>query len=55
MKYQKDIHGTMGLPSPLDEDIFKLMQSTQFPISNTTCSERNKEYFLNKQIQKIKK
>lgn len=48
MKYQKDIHGTMGLPSPLDEDIFKLMQSTQAPLGTTTSPERNKEYFLNK-------
>lgn len=55
MKYQKDIHGTMGLPSPLDEDIFKFMQSTQAPLGKITYQERNKEYFLNKQKTKIKK
>ncbi len=49
MEYQKDFHGTMGLPSPLDENIFKLMQSTQAPLGQTPCQEKNKEYFLNKQ------
>jgi hypothetical protein len=49
MEYQKDFHGTMGLPSPLEADIFKLMQSTQAPLGQTPCPEKNKEYFLNKQ------
>jgi hypothetical protein len=50
MEYLKELHGTMGLPSPLDEDIFKMQQSIQAPLgldknikyNGNTRTENNK-------------
>lgn len=50
MEYLKELHGTMGLTSPLDEDIFKMQQSIQAPLgidknikyNGNTRTENNK-------------